>query len=214
MAGYFLYSLAPGTFERQTTIPTTKECAIIAKAVIEEVQSSLDDYDGSRAADRSKWPTTVGLLATAIRERLAASDWYADFTMGDAYIWERIILRSWEDEPGKELGLDFECENPGDLRWEVAGIAVERGAMMMAEPAFGNAGFRYSGTSRTKLQLGYTIYLPGEVERLWHQLEKVTPYFELQPARDETRTQFFEGLFEPVRQVFSSGRVMWVQTDT
>src|SRR5947209_16181939 len=84
---------------------------------------------------------------------------------------------------------------------------------MMAEPAFGNSGFRYSGKSRGELELMYTIHLPQQTQRLLHQLEKAVPHFESLPdEEDGDRAQFFQGLLEPVRRIVASGRVMWVQT--
>jgi len=215
MAGYFIYSLDADAFQQLTTAPTMKQCQIIAEAVVDDLESALDEYDGRQAADTAKWPTAVGPLAAAIQKRLAAHDWYADLTMGDAAIWDGLILRSWEDEPGEQLQLGFECENDGDVYWDVAKLAARRGASMMAEPAFGNAGFRYSGASRSRLQLAYTLYPPADVERLRDQLEQVAPHFESLPDDDMgTRAQFFDGLLEPVRKIAAAGRVMWVQTDT
>jgi hypothetical protein len=86
---------------------------------------------------------------------------------------------------------------------------------MMAEPIFGNKGFRYSGKSRTELDLHYSIHLPKEVQQLREQLEKVAPFFESMEDEDsENREQFFDGLLEPVQNISDSGRVLWVQTDT
>jgi hypothetical protein len=86
----------------------------------------------------------------------------------------------------------------------------------MAEPAFGNGGFRYSGKSKSEVELVYSIYLPPQVQQLLAQLEAAAPHFESLPddVEDGDRAQFFRGLLAPVRTLAAEGRVMWVQTDT
>ncbi len=214
MAGYFIYSLDAAAFEQLTAAPTAEQGLALADVVVDDLEDLMDEYDEDDAADPKKWPSDRKRLAESIAKRLAMPDWYADLTMGDAAIWDQI-LRSWMDEPGAELGLDFRCDNDGMLYWDAAGIAAKRGAPMMAEPHFGNAGFRYSGKSKSDVELMYTFYLPAQVKQLLAQLEKAAPHFETLPDEEGgDRDQFFQGLLEPVKQIVAEGRVMWVQTDT
>jgi hypothetical protein len=215
MAGYFIYSLDAQVFQQLTTTPTQEQGLILADVLLEELEDALDEYDGRNAADKKKWPADRKALATVIQQQLAAPDWYAEFTMGDAAIWDTIVLRSWDDEAGETLELDFACDNDGFLYWDAATIAASHGAPMMAEPKFGNSGFRYSGKSRSPLELMYTMYLPAQVKTLLNQLEQAARHFETLPdEEDGDRAQFFEGLLDPVRNLTEAGRVMWVQTDT
>ncbi|MBN9521297.1 hypothetical protein J0H58_22715 [bacterium] len=215
MAGYFIQSLDAAVFEQLVTAPTPAQCAALAAAVVDDLEDLLDEYDGANAADPAKWPRTRGALAKAIGARLAAADWYADLTRGDAVIWDNSVLRGLDDKPGEVIGIDFRCENDGFLYWDAPKRAARHGAPMMAEPAFGNAGFRYSGKSRGDIDLLYTIYEPPRVRLLLAQLEAVVPHFEALPDEpDGERDQFFRGLLEPVRTIAAAGRVMWVQTGT
>jgi len=215
VAGYTVCSLDSDVFEQLTTSPTREHSLILADAVLDGLDVGLQDYKGDKAADPEKWPLDRELLATFIQERLASADWYADFTMGDASIWDNCLLRALMDESGEQLGIDFRIENDGFLYWDAAEAAAEHGAPMMSEPKFGNSGFRYSGKSRTELELLYTIHLPADVQELLHQLETAVPYFETLPDDDDgDRVQFFDGLLDPVRSIAKAGRVIWVQTDT
>ncbi len=215
MAGYFIQSLDAAVFEQLVTAPTTAQCAALADALIDDLEELLDEYDGEDAADPAKWPRQRGALAKAIGARLAAADWYADLTLGDSVIWDNGVVGGLDDKPGEAIGIDFRCEQDGFLYWHAAKRAARHGAPMMAEPAFGNAGFRYSGKSKGDVDLLYTIYLPPQVRQLLAQLEAVVPHFEALPDEpDGERDQFFRGLLEPVRAIAAAGRVMWVQTDT
>ena len=215
MAGYNIYSLDAGVFQQLTTSPTIEQCLVLANPIVEDLESLLDEYGDDEAADPKKWPLKRDALAETIRKRLTSPDWYADLTYGDAAIWDQI-LGQLDDEPGEELGVSFRCENDGFLYWDAANLAAKYGASMMAEPKFGNSGFRSSGKSRGDLELIYTYYLPPQVQQLLQQLEKVAPKFEKLSDDDEEgdRAQFFTGLLEPVRRIAAEGRVMWVQTDT
>lgn len=201
-------------FQQLTTAPTMAHCLILADFVLDGLEEALDEYGDEDAADPSKWPLDRKLLAERIRKRLASADWYSDLTMGDAEIWY-TVLRGLMEEPGQQIGIGFQCENEGFLYWDAAEIAARHGAPMMAEPMFGNRGFRNSGKSRGDVELIYTIYLPQQSRQLLNQLEKAVPHFEALPdEEDNERAQFFQGLLEPIRQIVAAGRVMWVQTDT
>lgn len=194
MAGYNICSLDADVFEKLTTSPTREQSLILADAVLDGLDVELREFSGENEADPKKWPTDRELLAASIQIRLGSADWYADFTIGDASIWDNCLLRALMDEPGEQLGIDFRMENDGFLYWDVAEAAAQHGAPMMAEPKFGNSGFRYSGKSRTELELLYTIHLPADVQKLLHQLETAVPYFETLPDdEDGDRMQFFEG---------------------
>jgi hypothetical protein len=214
MAGYFIYSLDSDVFRKLTTAPTKEQALVLADSIIDDLADLLDEYGDGDAADPAKWPLDREALAESIRKRLASRDWYADLTMGDAAIWDNLLY-NLSDEAGETIGIDFQCENDGFLYWDAAEIAAEHGAPMMAEPKFGNSGFRHSGKSRGDIQLMYTFYLPAQTEKLLRQLEKAVPHFETLPdEEDGDRDQFFQGLLEPVRRIVAAGRVMWVQTDT
>lgn len=212
MAGYFIHSMDAKVFEQLTTSPTREQALLLADAILDESDDLLRPYD--EAAEPPLWPSNRDVLADRIRERLTREDWYADLTMGNAAIWDEI-LHLLMDEPGEQLGIDLHCENDGFLYWDAAEMAAEHGATMMAEPHFGNSGFRYSGKSQGELDLMYTIYSVPRTRELLAQLETVIPHFEALPDDEEgDRAQFFEGLLEPVRQIVAAGRMMWVATVT
>lgn len=216
MAGYFIQSLDAAVFEQLVTAPTPAQCRALADAVIDDLEELLDEYDGEDAADPAKWPRNRGALAKAIGARLAAPDWYADLTLGDTVIWDNGVIGSLDSEAGEAIGIDFRCEQPADafLYWHAAKRAAAHGAPMMAEPAFGNAGFRYSGKSKGDIDLLYTLYQPPRVRALLAQLEAAAPHFAALPAdAGGERDQFERGLLAPVRAIAAAGRVMWVQTD-
>jgi hypothetical protein len=218
MAGYCICSLDAGVFEQLTTAPTREQCLVLADDLLDGLEEALGEYKGGLAADRGKWPMDREALAQSIQQRLAAPDWYADLTYGDAVIWESVV-NALSGSPGEQFGIDFRNENDGMLYWDAAEMAAEHGAPMMAEPAFGNSGFR-NGKPQTDLESLYTIYRPAEVQKLLAQLERARPFFEAMDDDDEddplpeAYEQFFDGLLEPVRKIAEEGRVMWVQTDT
>lgn len=216
MAGYNICSLDAQVFRQLTTAPTMEQCLLLADAVLDGLDEAIDEYGDDFAADPDKWPMDREELAKSIQRRLGSADWYADLTFGDACIWDRNVLGALMGEVGLQMGVDFQCENDCFLYWDAAELAAKHGATMMAEPMFGNSGFRYSGKSQTELELSYAVCLPAEVRDLQGQLEKAAAYFEALPDEEDdgNRAQFFEGLLEPVRRIAEAGRVMWVQTDT
>jgi hypothetical protein len=214
MAGYYIYSLDADAFEQLTASPTREQALVLADSILDGLEDALEEYGDDQAADPSKWPLDRKSLADRIQKRLASADWYADLTYGDAAIWDDM-LHNLQDEPGEKLGIDFQCENDGFLYWDAAAIAARHGAPMMAEPKFGNSGFRYSGKSKGDIDLMYSFYLPAQTQILLKQLEKAVPHFETLPDdEDGDRDQFFRGLLEPAKRIVEAGRVMWVQTDT
>jgi hypothetical protein len=218
MAGYFIHSLNAEVFQQLVTAPTIQQCLVLADGLLEGLEDALGEYGDDLAADPNKWPTDREALAKSIQNRLASPDWYADFSFGDAVIWGSV-LGALQDEPGEQFGIGFQNENDGMLYWDAAEMAAEHGATMMAEEKFGRGGFRNNGKSGTDLELMDTFYLPGEVQKLLSQLEKVRPHFDALRGEDdepdpEEYEQFFQGLLEPVRKIADQGRVMWVQIDT
>lgn len=216
MAGYFIQSLDAAVFGQLVTAPTAAQCLVLADAAIDDLEELLDEYDGEDAADPAKWPRERAALAAAIGARLAAPDWYADLTIGDTVIWDNSVIGSLDSEAGEALGIDFRCEQPADayLYWNAAIRAAAHGAPLMAEPAFGNAGFRYTGKAKGDIDLLYTLYQPPQVRALLAQLEAAAPHFAALPdTADGERAQFERGLLAPVRAIAAAGRVMWVQTD-
>jgi hypothetical protein len=213
VAGYYLYSLDAGVFQQLTTTPTAEQARLLAEATVDELEDLLDEYDEEEYT-RKLWPRSASKLTTAIQDRLARPDWYADLKIGDAFIWD-TLLYSWMTELGKKLGADMRCENDGMLYWDAPIRAARLGAERMREPLFGNNGFRYHGKSQGDLEFMYSCYLPEEVLALRAELEAVASHFETLPEEPYgERMQFFQGLLEPVRRVAQQGRVLWVQTDT
>lgn len=212
MAGYFIYSADANVFHQLTTSPTKRQCLAMAESIADDVEYMLDEYEDE--ADPDKWPSDAADLAESIRARLIRADWYGDLTAGDAEIWN-TILHELTGETGAEVGLDLRSENDGFLYWDAPALAAKKGAKLMAEPVFGNSGFRFTGKSSSDIDLMYSIHLPERTRELLAQLEAVVPHFEKLPdVPDGDRDQFFRGLLEPVRRIVAAGRVMWVQADT
>lgn len=207
MAGYFLYTLAGGVFAQLTNSPTREQGLVLADhlgEVLEEAEAS------------ALWPRDRAALAGLIRRRLALPDWYADLSYEDARVWDEVVS-SLEREPGKAIGIDFQCSDYESIYWDCAEIAASKGATMMAEATFGSSGFRYFGqpTDGRAYCPTYSLFLPEHVRKLLTQLEAVEPHFRSLPGGEESpHEQFFEGLLPTVRDAVANDRVLWVQTDT
>lgn len=216
MAGYSMTSFDGQVFQQLTTAPTIEQATLFAEAV-GDVKQRLEDaaeYNKRREPDPALWPLDRKALAEVIRKRLASPDWYADFSSGDAEIWDRVIM-DLHGPLGEQLGLHVDFYDDAMIWWNAAWIAAKNGAAMMEESKFGCSGFRYSGKSRSKLNLMYSLYLPSQVQELLKQLETAAPHFEALPDEEEgDRHQFFRFLLEPVRDAAMRARVLCIRTDT
>lgn len=88
---------------------------------------------------------------------------------------------------------------------------------MLAEPEFGNRGFRYFGkpSSRYPNYPMYSLYFPEQTRRLLTQLKAVEPHFKaMADGEGSPREQLFEGLLPPVQEAVAECRILWVRTDT
>lgn len=149
-----------------------------------------------------------------VQKRLAADDWYSDLSYHQGGVWDDV-LHGFSGELGRQLKLDFQCASDWEsIYWDCAEEATAQGATMMAEPKFGNGGFRFFGkpTSEWNPFPMYTFYEPNRVRELLAQLEPIAPHFE--EMGGEEQEEFEEGLLIPVRNTAEAGRVLWVQTDT
>lgn len=209
MAGYYLYSLDSGVLSQLTTAPTDEQARLIAQVVAAGLSETLEDE-----VTRGKWPDDLDEMTAAVKKRLAAADWYSDLTYGEAVNWDDM-LHEFSGELGEALNIGFECASDWEsIYWDCANAAAEQGATMMAEPRFGNSGFRYSGnpTSEWNPFPMYTFYEPPQVRELLAQLEPIAGWFEDQGGEEEE--EFMDGLLIPVRNTAEANRVLWVQTDT
>lgn len=214
MAGYYIYSLDGGVFLQLTTSPTREQGLVLADFLLEGLDDLLEDFDDESEA--AMWPRDREALAALIVKRLASPDWYSDLSFDNVRVWDEILF-SLQDEPGDAIGIDFQCSDYESIYWDCAEIAAKKGATIMAEPAFGNSGFRYFGkpSSEYTLYPMYTFHLPDQTKKLLAELEKVEPHFASLPdGEGSPREQFFEGLLPAVRDAAAKGRVLWVQTDT
>lgn len=214
MAGYFLSTLDRAKFEQLTTHPTDDQAGLLAEAFLEELEDFLDDVDDE--ADRQLWPTDEDGLKAFIKRRLAMPDWYADLSLDNALVWDRLHDLFF-DEPGEEIGLDPQFSEYESIYWDCAEIAAEQGASMMAEPKFGGSGFRYNGKPSTKYDIypRYSLYYGEELKQLATQVKSVESHFAtLDEGDGEPREQFFECLLPMVTAAADHDRVLWVQTDT
>lgn len=214
MAGYFIYNIDADAFTKLTTSPTKEHGLILADFLLEELEDYLEDFDNE--GDAELWPREREPLADFIVKRLAMPDWYSDLSMDNANMWDNV-LHALQDEPGDELGLDFQCSDYESIYWDCAKIAAAQGASMMAEPVFGGSGFRYSGkpSSEYSVYPTYSFFLPAQVKQLLSQLKAIEPHFASLPSGEGApNEQFFEGLLPSVTQAADGGRVLWVQTDT
>lgn len=210
MAGYYIYSIDHGVFHQLTTAPTLDQGHILADSMLESFAESDDERTDF-------WPDDREALTRLIMDRLVRSDWYSDLSIEDAQTWDDLIF-SWQQVTGEELGIDFQCYDYESIYWDCAEIAASKGATMMAEPTFGNNGFRFTpkGPRMESYDPIYSFFLPDQCRELLRQLRSVEPHFASLPDKDEgsPREQFFEGLLPPVVDVVERNRVLWVQTDT
>ncbi|WP_425395930.1 hypothetical protein [Aeoliella sp.] len=214
MAGYFLYTIDNDAFTRLTTSPTKEDGDALADFILEELEDYLDDFDDE--SDAKMWPADRDGLSALIVKRLALPDWYSDLTYDNANMWDNVLF-ALQDEPGEQIGLDFQCYDYESIYWDCAEIATEQGASMMAEPTFGSSGFRYFGKPSTEYAVYpmYSLLVPDKAKELLAQLQAVEPYFSsLDEGEGMPREQFFEGLLPPVRSAVENNRALWVQTDT
>ena len=205
MAGYFLYSFNYEVFIDLISTPTKYFAIALADYAVEEIDED-SDY----------WPADREALADRIIERLPRDDWYSDLSLEDAEIWNQI-LRGLFDEVGDENGIDFDVYDFESIYWDGAEEAARFGAAMMAEPVFGNGGFRYSGKPNDPDQPWpmYSLYPPEEAKKLLAQLEAIEPQMATLPEGEfSPKEQFFEGLLPFVREMVQRGRMIYIQTDT
>lgn len=215
MAGYFLYTIDNDVFTQLTTAPTRQQGDTMAELILENWDEYLEDYLDNFDEDPETlmWPTDPDAMSALICERLAQSDWYSDLSCEDADMWDNFVF-ALQDEPGEEIGIDFQCSDYESIYWDCAEIAAAQGATMIAAPTFGHGGFRYFGKP-SEYEPIYTLFTPPRVNELLAQLERVKPHFASLPDREGSdREQFFEGLLPPVQHAAKTGRILWVQTDT
>jgi len=214
MAGYFLYTIDNDAFTRLTTSPTKADGDALADFIVEELEDYLEDVDDE--SDAEMWPKDRNGLSALIIKRLAMPDWYSDLSCDNANMWDNVLF-ALQDEPGEEIGIDFQCSDYESIYWDCAEIAAKQGASMMAELAFGSSGFRYFGkpSSEYSNYPMYSLFGLDKTKELLTQLDAVESHFaSLADGEGTPREQFFEGLLPPVRTAVENGRVLWVQTDT
>lgn len=204
MAGYFLYSLDTEVFHQLTTSPTIEQAKVFAEYFSSNASNYLEVFH---------WKEAV--FPELIQHRLALSDWYLDLSQEASEMWDEILF-SLMDEPGQTLGIDFQCNDYECIDWDCAAMAAEQGATMMAETQFGASAYRYNGTpSYDGYYPMYSFYLPEQCRELLSQLESVESHFLTLPDEEYSpREEFFEGLLPAVKNAVSTGRILWIQTDT
>ena len=214
MAGYYLYTLDTDVFTQLTTSPTKKQAEALADYLLEELEDLLEESD--EGPEASIWPLDRNALADLIVKRLALPDWYSDLSYDDATVWDSVV-HSLSDEPGEEIGIDFQCSDYESIYWD-CGNRGRAGATMMAEPRFGSSGYRYFGkpTDDYANYPLYSFFMPEQTKELLAQLERVEPHFANLSDKSEgsPREQFFEGLLPSVQYAVKKNRILWVQTDT
>ncbi|MEQ8210229.1 MAG: hypothetical protein RH917_10390 [Lacipirellulaceae bacterium] len=213
MAGYFLSTLDRAKFEQLITNPSDEQATLLAEAFLEELEDFLEDVE--EESDRELWPTDEEGLAAFIKKRLAMPDWYSDLSLDNALVWDRLHDLFF-DEPGEEIGLDPQMSDYESIYWDCAEIAAAQGASLMAEPKFGNSGFRYHGKpSDGGVYPMYSVFAGEELSELATQVKSVESHFAtLEEGEDTPREMFFECLLPMVTGAVENDRVLWVQTDT
>lgn len=205
VAGYYIYSIDPEVFKQLTTEPTPEQAQILADQIL----------DDSEIAAESIFNLERDPLAAAIQERLASDDWYSDLSYADGLVWESII-ELIRESASESLGIELHTDTDFDsVYWDVCEQAVKHGAKAMAEPNFGNSGFRFFGkpTNEHNPFPMHSIHTPEETKELYKQLRSVQHQFGDDVDLD-TSEEFHEALLLPVQIAAENGRYLWVQTDT
>jgi hypothetical protein len=144
MAGYIIYSLDRGKFERFVKHPTPGQLAAFARLLsdgLEELDGEFDEGDPVAG-----WPTDATALAPIAAKRLATSDWYKDLSATGKTLWEGAVFNACMN--CDEIDVGFRAENDG-LGWDVLEFAWKRLGVVpgqisdVALSAFGTRPYRY-----------------------------------------------------------------------
>src|SRR5262249_406875 len=88
MAGYIIYSLDWGKFQKFVQSPTPGQLAAFASRLCD----GLDEYEFDEGDLMRAWPTKAKALAPIAAKRLALPDWYGDLSAAGRTLWESAIF--------------------------------------------------------------------------------------------------------------------------
>jgi hypothetical protein len=155
MAGYIIYSLDWGKFQKFLERPTPGQLAVFAGRLCDDLESyEFDEGDPILA-----WPTNPKALAPVAAKRLALPDWYGDLSASGKAHWESAIFGVCMD--CEEIDVGFRVDDDGvyfdviELAWKQLGV-VPGQISDVALSAFGYRPYRYHApTDPTKTRKEY-----------------------------------------------------------
>src|SRR5256885_13477251 len=105
MAGYIIYSLDWGQFQKFVERPTPGHLAAFARHLCDGLKEyEFDEGDPVRA-----WPTKAKALPPIAAKRLAMPDWYGDLSATGKAFWEGAIFGVCMD--CAEIDVGFRVDN-------------------------------------------------------------------------------------------------------
>lgn len=142
MAGYIIYSLDWGKFQKFVESPTPGQLIAFARRLCD----GLEEYEFDETDPVRTWPTKANALAPVAARRLALPDWYGELSATGKAVWEGAIFGACMDGEGIELG--FRVDNDG-ISWDVMELAWKELGVVpgqisdVAISAFGYRPYRY-----------------------------------------------------------------------
>ncbi len=142
MAGYIIYSLDWGKFQKFVERPTRGQLAALASRLCDD----LEEHEFDEGDPVLAWPTNAQALAPIAAKRLALPDWYGDLSATAKHLWEGAIFGACMN--GKGIDVGFRVDNDGvywdviELAWKQLGV-VPGQISDVALSAFGYRPYRY-----------------------------------------------------------------------
>lgn len=142
MAGYIIYSLDWGKFQRFVERPMPGQLAAFTSRLCE----GLREYEFEKSDPMREWPTNGKSLAPIAAQRLVLPDWYGDLSATGKAFWEGAIFGACMD--CEEIDVGFRAESDG-IYWDVLELAWKQLGVVpgqitdVALAAFGYRPYRY-----------------------------------------------------------------------
>jgi hypothetical protein len=155
MAGYIIYSLDWGKFQKFVERPTPGQLAAFATRLCD----GLDEYEFAEGDPLRAWPTNAKKLAPIAAKRLLLPDWYGDLSPGGRAMWESAVIGVCMG--CEEVDVGFRQDSDGvyfdvlELAWKQLGV-VPGQISDVALSAFGYRPYRFHApTDPTKTRKEY-----------------------------------------------------------
>jgi len=231
MAGYIIYSLDWGKFQKFVNDPTRQQLLAFAAIISNWLEGEFEEGDTVR-----DWPTEPKELCELVKERLARPDWYGDLSDAGKEMWCEAVYGFCCHIKPKEVG--FRADHAG-LYWDVIDLARQQLKLPrdqispgVALSAFGKRPYRYQpaaerATSSDKeadedfdgddldwdaWQPMHSMHTPDEVRQILEELRSIRPVFE--NSKNKQAVNDYDVLIPVLERLDREKRMLFIQVDT